>query len=92
VGFHRPVSVLLVSVWEDEVSAYAARVVVQRLHIIRRRSEECASGGSEGLAGEARHRDGVEQYGSVVHEEKSKACDGSSSGTAVGAGMCIGSI
>jgi len=92
VGFHHPVSVLLVSVWEDEVSAYAARVAVQRVNTSRRRSEECASGGSEDLAGEAHHRDGVEQYGSVVRKEGNKACDGSSSGTAVGAGMCIGSI
>ena len=41
------------------------------------------AGGSEGLAGEARHRDGVEQYGSAVQKERNKACDGSSSGTAV---------
>ena len=81
-----------VSVWEDEVSVYAAQAAVQRLHTIRRGSEERASDGSEDLAGEARHRDGVEQYGSAVYEEKSKACDGSSSGTAVAAGMCIGSI
>ena len=53
-------------------------------HIIsdRRESKECTPDGSEDSAGEAHHRDGVEQHLSVVHHDESKACDGSSSGTA----------
>ena len=56
-------------------------------------SNECASNGSEDLAGEARHRDSVEQYGSVVSFAKCKACERSLSTTAVWIGVqCIGSI
>ena len=74
-----------------KASSNIPEAVVSGDIIIRRRPEECASIGFEGLAGETCHWDGVEQYGSVVSWAKSKACDRSMSATAEWVGVrCIG--
>ena len=75
-----------------DIIAASAQAVEQRIKPHRRGSKECASKDSEDSAGEAHRRDSVEQHVPVVQREKSKACNGSSSGAAAGASAsCVGS-
>ena len=75
-----------------DIIAASAQAGEQRIKSNRRGSEERAPKVSEDSVGEAHHRDRVEQHVSAVQRGKNKACNGSSSSAAVGAGAsCVGS-
>jgi hypothetical protein len=69
---------------EKNFSVASASVAGHHINPDRGGSKECASIGSEDLAGEARRKGSVEQHVSVVQSERGTACRGSSLGAAVG--------
>ena len=69
---------------EKNLSADSAPVAGQHTKSNRGGSEECASNGSDDLAGEAHQGDGVEQKVSAGPMVMDTACEGSSSGLAAG--------
>jgi hypothetical protein len=69
---------------EKSLSADSTPVADQLTESHREGSTECASNGSEDLAGEAHQGNGVEHHGSAVFQENT-TCEGSSSGAAEGA-------
>ena len=72
---------------KKDIKAASALSAGQCIKPNRGGSTERASKCSEDPAGEARHRDSVEQHVSAVQKEKSKARDSSSPGAAAGAGV-----
>ena len=75
---------------EEGFGVGSAQAAERRIH--REKTEECASKGSDGLAGEVLSPVGTKQHVSAVQKEKSKTCNGSSPSAAAGAGaQCIGS-
>ena len=76
---------------KDTIAA-STQAVEQRIKSHRRGPEERAPKVSEDSVSEAHHRVCVEKHVTAVQRERNKACNGSSSGAAAGAGaQCVGS-